>query len=375
MRHNKIDSQKIDGADGRRIAQIDGWRGISILLVVTGHLVILRYGDSPLSGPITLASTLAELGVRIFFVISGFIITTMALRERLESGRFSATGFYTRRLFRIVPPFAIFLVFVWGATEFGMIQSHLNDILFAAGFMCNLPGVVCGFFTSHTWSLAYEEQFYLLFPLLFIFRMTRIKIFILCLFILLMAFPFIAHALQLSERIKEAASFADRGFLFICAGALAAVYMDRIKLIFLSRWASLTYWCALAVLIFILLLHTHPQVQVSASLFAYLSKGLNITLLPVCIAWLVGSSVFHLNPLARLLESPPLQFLGMISYSLYLWQQIFSAHPSYYLTNNWLLFPPLMLLMATLSYYLVELPCIRVGKLLVNTATSKHRRL
>lgn len=373
MLHDKIAPKALGGPEERRIAQLDGWRGISILLVVVGHLVNTRYSDFPVGHPTNWTYQLSIVGVDIFFVISGFIITKLALRQHQEAGRFFAGAFYLRRFFRIVPPLALFLASVWGATEFGMIQLEPRNIFIAAVFACNIPRSNCDWFTDHTWSLAYEEQFYLFFPLLFMLRITRIKTFLVAVLVLLMALPFIAYVFHLSEAAKQAATVAERGFPFICAGAVVAAYIDKIRRFTLSRWASLASWCAVATAISIVWFQTLASPP--ASPLAYLCKGFAITLLPVCLAWLVGSSVFLSNFFTRLLGSQPLQYFGMISYSWYLWQQMFSAYRTRYVIDSWLLFPPLALLLATLSYYLLKQPCIRLGKRLLGVRANRFASL
>src|SRR4051794_34547069 len=90
-----------------RIATLDGLRGISILLVLLGH----AFGTGIL--PRTKSAHLvAEIGVRTFFVISGFLITTLLVRERAKHGHISLGGFYKRRTLRIFPAFYAYLGFV-----------------------------------------------------------------------------------------------------------------------------------------------------------------------------------------------------------------------------------------------------------------------
>jgi peptidoglycan/LPS O-acetylase OafA/YrhL len=91
-------------------------------------------------------------------------------------------------------------------------------------------------------------------------------------------------------------------------------------------------------------------------------KSLDSTIFVVCLCWLVVAPVYRVNVLSRFLIWPPLLFLGMISYSLYLWQQLFLAKPSLYLVDNALLWSPLMLAAATASHYFVERPFMRLGK-------------
>jgi len=80
----------------RRIAQLDGWRGISILFVVVGHLISTHYNTTHNPDDPSVANVLSGWGVSIFFVISGLIITKLALREYDQTGRFSVRNFYTR---------------------------------------------------------------------------------------------------------------------------------------------------------------------------------------------------------------------------------------------------------------------------------------
>jgi len=126
---------------GRRISILDGWRGVSIVLVIGGHLVEFRYGSGVTGrAAAELADKISVLGVCIFFVISGLIITRLALREQAASGHFSARKFYIRRLLRIVPPFYLYLFFVLALTAAGSIDQQTTQTLQAAAFSCDLPG-------------------------------------------------------------------------------------------------------------------------------------------------------------------------------------------------------------------------------------------
>jgi peptidoglycan/LPS O-acetylase OafA/YrhL len=115
---------------------------------------------------ITQAHTTAQwLGVAFFFVISGFVICSGLTREFEIRGRVSIGSFYVRRCFRILPPLILFLISVW-ALKIVPPRSTGN----AALFLCNLAP--CDLKIAHTWSLAYEEQFYILFPIALILLLT-----------------------------------------------------------------------------------------------------------------------------------------------------------------------------------------------------------
>jgi peptidoglycan/LPS O-acetylase OafA/YrhL len=85
--------------------------------------------------------------------------------------------------------------------------------------------------------------------------------------------------------------------------------------------------------------------------------------LPLCFAWIVGTAaMLEGGKFFRLLNNPVLQFTGMISYSLYIWQQFFSGAAEHYSQNSWWTSFPLMFVVATLSYYCIERPSIRLGR-------------
>lgn len=95
-----------------RLKTIDGFRGIAVLLVVFSHAVTYRFeSESYLFSNYVrrLAGPLAEIGVQIFFVISGFIITSLLLREELANTKINIPAFYVRRTFRILPPLLFYM--------------------------------------------------------------------------------------------------------------------------------------------------------------------------------------------------------------------------------------------------------------------------
>jgi peptidoglycan/LPS O-acetylase OafA/YrhL len=352
-----------------RITALDGARGISILLVIYGHLVTSRYWDgSSITLHYRLADTLATLGVDIFFVISGFIITTLALRERETVGDFSASGFYIRRVLRIIPPYFSYLLCILVLSAFGAIAQSTPQTLMAAAFACNLPEANCGNFAGHSWSLAYEEQYYVCFPLLFLCVARSIRALLGALLIVLLGLPLVRYALNLGH-VWFLIGHAAFSVSFICIGALTAVYAGRTRRLTASRYApyaSLIVACTLACLLWLdVFSHAHPDIPRLGKLRMLLVP----TLEPVCVAWLVISSVYGKNWITRLLNSAPLQFLGMISYSLYLWQQAFTRSPDLVPGAPWLNFAPLMLVIAALSYYCIERPAIRLGKRII---ASRH---
>jgi peptidoglycan/LPS O-acetylase OafA/YrhL len=353
-----------------RIGQLDGWRGISILFVVAGHLITRHYNTTHNPEDPSIANVLSVWGVDIFFVISGFIITKLAFQEYNQTGSFSVREFYTRRFFRIIPPFYLYLLSVILVSSFSLIVQPNHETLKAAAFVCNFPNVCSGWFAGHTWTLAYEEQFYLSFPLLFGLVGRNSRKFIAMLFFALVMFPFVRFVLHFGDASRIAASFAS-GFSFICAGAVSAAYEENIKWLAKSRAAIYLSCCSALFLMGLLFLNATFAFPLGSSL-AYMQISLMLTVLPVCIAWLVTSSVHKSNLFTKVLTSPPLLFFGMISYSLYLWQQMFTGPESFYLSSSLLFSTPLLFVIATLSYYFVERPFVQLGKSLLHPSSQSH---
>src|SRR5687767_4093454 len=107
---------------------------------------------------------MGKLGVSVFFVISGFLITRLLIEERRLHGKISLRGFFRRRVFRIIPAYFVFLAAMVVAWKLGRIDLSWPQVGAAAAFVWNYAGLP-GWTLAHTWSLAIEEQFYLFWPL------------------------------------------------------------------------------------------------------------------------------------------------------------------------------------------------------------------
>jgi peptidoglycan/LPS O-acetylase OafA/YrhL len=145
---------------GRRyFAPLDGLRAISILLVITAH------ATDPLFDPLH-----GAVGVTIFFVISGYLITTLLLREEERNGHARIRAFYIRRAFRILPLYYLTLagyVVLIGVLHLQAGASSLwHSLPYYLTYQNDLVPHGAGVF-NHSWSLAVEEKYYLLWPLMF----------------------------------------------------------------------------------------------------------------------------------------------------------------------------------------------------------------
>src|SRR4029453_9090916 len=144
-----------------RIPSLDGLRAISIAFVFFGHLAGTR--GFPLSTQTGNATGLAELGVHVFFVISGYLITRLLLEEIDRNGRIDLRRFYLRRTLRIFPPYYTLLALLFIADIAGFVGLHRHDVLRAMTYTTNYAPDR-SWYVGHTWSLSVEEQFYLLWP-------------------------------------------------------------------------------------------------------------------------------------------------------------------------------------------------------------------
>jgi peptidoglycan/LPS O-acetylase OafA/YrhL len=336
-------------AAATRIPALDGWRAISILLVIAGHLVNYRYQSGP---PSPVAGYLAVMGVKVFFVISGFLIAGLALSEEAATGTLSMKGFYRRRIYRILPAYFAYLATVLLFSLLGWVQQDPASIGLAAIFVCNAPGLDCGWFVGHSWSLAYEEQFYLVFPLLFVLTPRELKP---RLFAAIHAFLAITPllCLLLMPDTPEWAAYRLLASHFGCISAGVVVAHHRDKLVSLSRrHAPISAAAALCVLAFI---------AVASGRFGHLAyplrSALEALLLPLAIAWLIYRTTVHRGAVSNVLDWAPLRYIGKISFSLYLWQQLFTSSTTMGAFSALWLLP-----VAMFSYHCIEQPMVRLGR-------------
>jgi peptidoglycan/LPS O-acetylase OafA/YrhL len=321
----------------QRLPSLDGLRAISISMVIVGHLS----GTAGLNIDLTRFIPYAQFGVRVFFVISGYLITSILLKEREKTGRIDLREFYSRRMYRICPP-AYVLILV--TVLFNWTTLHRRDILLALTYTSNYaprPWVL-----AHTWSLSVEEQFYLLWPAIvaYLFRYrTLILVITVALTPVLnavlfylghgngvvgMYFPTIADSLAMG-----------------CLLAIAQPLLNRYEHIICSKAFLVVPAFALAL----------PMVPISSHRMAIVNTLALQTIEYALIALSIDNAV---RMRWHVLNIAPLRWIGIMSYSLYLWQQMFLDR---YSSAPWTRFPvniALAIICACLSYWLVERPVL-----------------
>ena len=333
--------REVPRASAGRIKSLDAWRFIAVSLVILSHLLL----HSNLSTLVDAAPYLRRLGrigalgVEVFFFISGYVICGGLIRETHERGKVSLGAFFVRRAFRILPPLLIYLAVVGFA---GLIRPI--QLVISALFLCNGadPEARCSWWAAHTWSLAYEEQFYLLFPLVFIvfgFAGARRKPVLIGLASLI--------ALSLIVRGVFGGYAADYVFnaSFLLVGCVAAMLrIERFRLTG-GAWLGLL----LGFLIPYMLL-PHPLELYAACV------------IPIWVFLIVLGAPVQTVAGRRVFENPALVYIGRMSYSVYLWQQLATAKwPGMRATFYWPLVGGVFVL-AYLSWQWMELPLIRFGR-------------
>ena len=338
--------------------EIDGLRAIAVSAVIFYHARIIIQGYQPFRG--------GFIGVDIFFVISGYLITSIILRELIDTGTFSFRYFYERRIRRILPALLSVMLFSLPIAWFYKLPFNLveysKSIIYSLGFSSNFffhfagqqygneDGLTKPFL--HTWSLSVEEQFYIIFPifLFFIFRYQK-KNLINFLFIFLILSLFLA---QLGSKNFSSLNFyylPSRGWE-ILAGSILAYYEIKFNGRSKNR----------------LLNNTMPIIGLIMIFYSFLffNKELNhpslITLIPIIGTCLIIWFADKNEIITIILSSKLFVGVGLISYSLYLWHYPIFAYVKYInLLEHSDIFLRLLIgffivLISVASYYFIERP-------------------
>jgi peptidoglycan/LPS O-acetylase OafA/YrhL len=349
------------------VPELDGVRAVCILGVLTSHLSDQHVWHW-LSG---------GLGVNVFFVLSGYLITMLALREERANGRLSLSAFYVRRTLRIFPLYYL-AVLVYCALMFGtnwgsaLYANFVKALPYYLGYMQEIPyafdviGADRPSPFGHSWSLGIEEKYYLVWPVLAfglwawqpVLRLHGTVV-------LLVVFAATQSVGRLSPEI---AAWRPEIWLYpyshILWGCLLAVLLEDERWFRRLRWLGTPIGTAVCVVVFV------------ATQLAYgpLCESVRevVILHAVASTALLGSILTGDGPVQGLLRTRPAVFVGRVSYGMYLFhglgisaaQKVF--HPGTgHLAVSLLAFVTASLVTMLVAYVLavlVERPCIRLGR-------------
>ncbi len=354
---------EVEAVKFKHIPALDGIRGIAILMVMIYHLIAL----------VPELNSIAKggfLGVDVFFVLSGFLITSILIREYEEHGQINLKKFYLRRFLRLIPAFWIFLICIYFFGNYLLPPDRAktiytyNNLFYAFSYLMNWHGAFDGLtgILTHTWSLAVEEQFYIIWSLIlftvFAEKTKRNQIFILTSILILGLILWRLFRLYISTSTLTLYYSTDTRIDSLLIGCAAAmIYSWRLlpEKFYVSRQFNFLALASLVTIFIMLqgfdkfdpLLYCGP-----ISIFAMA--------VAIMILWILNRQ----RSLPKtILEIKPLRWLGQISYGLYLWhgpfyefgKKMFESVPVQIIVGV-----GLALIVSTISFYFIEKPFLNL---------------
>ncbi len=338
------------GLTRKHLPMLDGLRAVAVLLVITFHAGLPAPGG---------------LGVLMFFVLSGFLITWLLLREDEAYGGISVRNFYFRRVLRIFPAFyayaaliiAIALVFarriIWTQT--------IASLLYVNNYYQAIHGdPATGF--SHTWSLGVEEQFYLTWPALFVWLRRDPSKFRKVLSALIVGAWVYRAILQFAFHVHQGWFYEafDTRFDHLLVGCLLALVLFKAAE---GRWERL---CSSGGLLLGAALALAGSAWLERMYGAAYRDSIAFIVDPLLVAALIPMLIAQRERMAvRWLEAEPVKYVGRVSYSAYLYQQLVTE-PVMKRLSGLPLIPRVALtcgaviMAASFSYYVIERPFLKL---------------
>jgi peptidoglycan/LPS O-acetylase OafA/YrhL len=335
---------------------LDGIRGVSILWVIGVHANLIG-GSS------------AIIGVILFFVLSGFLITSLLLEEWNGYRDISLKNFYLRRALRLLPALlvmlTVFILYSYLASPRKIFVNHARQVLIVVLYFSNWVQTyefVGWGWIGHTWSLSVEEQFYTLWPLLLLLMLRRLKLqSVLRLVVFGTLLSVLARfylATATAARYERLYNGLDTRAESLLLGAAVAVALASGWLAFNNKGRKILSvaagLCAIALLMGYKL---NPWDEDDIHYVGWFAMSLGGAII---ITHLVTAKGSYLH---RMLENRILVYLGRISYGMYLWHypvlRICEKHGWSRWTNA-LVAIPVTIFIAVISYYFIELPCLKL---------------
>ena len=292
---------------------LDGLRALSIIIVLAGHFFMnTNYRDT----------FVGSIGVDIFFVISGFLITSLLLKEKVNTGKISLKRFYLRRVIRIIPVGYLFILTLILLNSILKLNIQAHSFVSSALFLQNIPHISgYNWYVQHYWSLSVEEQFYLLFPFLLAYRLKVYVQIIITLIIFVVIVEYLGF--------NNIGVFSSNAFVHIGAFIVINLFGFTVPILIGSLFAILLFkevlstndtpflrWLSLILIIlaFLIRIDSSPLNIPYSRLFLF----------PALVAYVIVLNLNKKSTLSIFLNRPILTYIGKLSYSIYIWQQLFS---------------------------------------------------
>ena len=365
----RADTHERRSSSLRRIPSLDGLRAVSILLVVALH-TLQRYSLHHAVALPWRAAFNGSLGVTIFFVISGYLITSLLLKEHSARGTVSLRGFFLKRAFRILPPIFAYIGVLLVLVAVGRLSLTRLDVAAALLFFHNYLPFTKDWALEHFWSLSVEEQFYLLWPFVLLLCLRRrdrhgrrVAVRVALTLIAISPVLRVASFLSSNPYLHNTAGFhmhAD-ALMFGCVAALLEGTRRFERMV---RAVTRLAWVPLA----LLAVSSYLEVSLQNRWNAPVGETLTAFLIMLLMLWCVRNAESWVG---RLLNASPVVHLGVLSYSIYLWQTLFlhSYNPQVFRGAVWAGLPPAswlgIVLVAEISYHGVEQPSLRLRNALL----------
>jgi len=349
-------------SDTGRLKSLDGLRAVSILCVLIGHLSGTRNFFH--LGYWRWVGDIAHLGVVVFFVISGFLITTLLRRESAETGHISPKLFYARRAIRIVPAAFAYIAVLLLLSAIGWIQLRPRDVVHAITYTANYQWDR-PWWTGHLWSLSVEEQFYLLWPFILVACGWRKA-------------PWVAAATiglgpicRLSAHLfLTGTPYRDLEMFPMVADSLGAGCLLACR----REWLERRGWYR-ALLRPLVAFGLFGAILVANRYMGYtVGNVFGGCFINLALAVLIHRAVITPGgTFTRILNWTPVARIGVLSYSLYIWQQLFLNRNSKAWINAFPQNLTLAILCALLSYTLLEKPLLALRTRLRESANTRRK--
>lgn len=351
------------------LPSLDGIRAICIVLVLGDHA---PYGDGFPSDWKNLWGYFfnGQLGVLSFFVLSGFLITHLLMREEEKNEHISLRSFYFRRVIRIFPVYYFFLLVVTVLDYITALDLSTCNYLTAIAYVKNFGCM--SWIEGHLWSLSVEEQFYLLWPLILVFFQKKWRwYFAIGLILIAPFFRVLFYTLDQGNLVQFSFMTNMDSLMIGCLTALLLKhYSAKVKTI-ISWHPTWSRSLAIVLIYFVWALKKNL-------VLGYFTVPLGYTLQSLSVAYLIISYVFIQKGIGyRLLNLSYIRHLGILSYSIYVWQQPFFENAETFGFDSLLIltFPFNIfaaITVAIVSYHFLEKPFLKLRKRYRNSRKSEE---